>query len=103
MIYTGPSAFCLPPTPSHMICDSRLRVVGQFERSFGRGSLTVTVRGGATGYELGQAVARRRVMKLAHSSRLTIRTGPSGFLESRTATMPGRLRATSTQLAPPLP
>src|SRR5215467_9674612 len=51
---------------------------------------------------LRQTVARKQVMKRAHSSRLMIRAGPSGFLESRTATMPGRLRATSMQL-PPLP
>src|SRR5215467_5726977 len=47
---------------------------------------------------LRQTVARKQVMKRAHSSRLMIRAGPSGFLESRTATMPGRLRATSMQL-----
>src|SRR5215469_15219399 len=37
----------------------------------------------------------RSVTKLVHSPLLTIRTGPYGFLESRTAMIPGRL-ATST-------
>jgi len=50
-----------------------------------------------------QAADRTRAMTLAHSSLLRIRTGPSEFLESRTATMPGMSVATSTQLPPPLP
>src|SRR5262249_23102117 len=45
-----------------------------------------------------QAVARRRVTKLAHSPLPMISTGPCGSLESRTATMPERLAATSTHL-----
>ncbi len=49
---------------------------------------------------LRQAVARMCMMKLAHSPLLMSSTGPCVFLESRTATAPGRLRATSTQLPP---
>src|SRR5437879_1981841 len=40
-------------------------------------------------------------MKSRHPADSMVRTGLCGFLESRTATTPGRLRATSTQ-APPL-
>ena len=39
-------------------------------------------------------------MKPAHWSALRIRADPDGSLESRTATIFGRLRATSTQLPP---
>jgi hypothetical protein len=40
------------------------------------------------------------VMKVAHSRRLTAKAGPSGYLESRIATKPGRFMATSTQFWP---
>ena len=38
-------------------------------------------------------------VKAAQRMRVTVSAGPSGFLESRIATIPGRLRATSTQLS----
>src|SRR5260370_3054313 len=41
-------------------------------------------------------------MKVAQSAEAKIRLGPSGSLESRTATMPGRLVATSTHWPSPL-
>src|SRR5260370_32804197 len=42
-------------------------------------------------------------MKVAQSAEAKIRLGPSGSLESRTATMPGRLVATSTHWPSPRP
>src|ERR1022692_257526 len=41
-------------------------------------------------------------VNVSHSAGVKVSTGPVRSLESRTATMPGRLRATSTQ-PPPLP
>ena len=46
--------------------------------------------------------SRTPVVNVTHSPAVKTRTSPSGFLESRTATMPGRLRETSTQFACPL-
>src|SRR5579875_247080 len=46
--------------------------------------------------------ARTESVKAAQSARLMTSAGPCGSLESRTATIPGRLRATSTQFWPPL-
>lgn len=54
----------------------------------------------ASCHPIRQAVARTRAVKAAHSSWLMTRTGPWGFSLSRTATVPGRLQATSTQLPP---
>src|SRR5215467_15718624 len=55
----------------------------------------------------GRAVANRTsnwpalipAVNARHAVRLTISAGPAGRLESRTATPPGRLPATSTQLS----
>src|SRR5437764_13010542 len=77
---------------------------GPFVRAMGgrRGARVLGSQGllRAGGLALCESRARRRVMKLAHSSVLTIRTGPCGFLGSRPAPMPGWVRATSPQAAP---
>src|ERR1700722_4297873 len=53
---------------------------------------------GRAGSQAVSSPAAIPLMNARHASRFRVRAGPAGFLESRTATMPGRFRATSTQL-----